>query len=590
MLFCVDDKTASLIGPPFILPALCLLAASLLRGDACPDSKPNPNRVTFTHIGGGSCGEDCRETFAVPEIRKFFITTVVGPGFGPSVRKVPGRTGGYLADSVLNSNLGVVSRNATLRIRRKWHTGQPKPGFGTQQISLRLNGWPVDSVKFVAGEDVEEEYCKTFPIHRLVFAERLASGTTEPGENEMTITGDGTGCNWCGVSIEVEELSFEAMPPVVLVHGFNSSALAFAPVMRRYDAAPRFYCEVDPKNLKTAERSTNGFLTPLLEAGVPFDCFSASVDSSSTIEEGGKALADNIKRIAGAFGRRFVHVIAHSKGGLWAREALMLLEGVSPGQPPMAARLDRIGVLSVTTLDTPHHGSLLAGLLAQETNAQILAALSEVGGGGLLNSLVAARTAAIIRERGGYDDLTPEGVGLASQWQREALTNLITNGSTLTIRLEESRLDEVKYRTKLFSVSADPDVNGNRTLDSGEAAGLPKVDLFAVGGAVFEFWAHTYQILRRFASFTSTSSLVLVEGIPVWQVEVHFIPNAGRPENDVIVPVDSSAAWPSLAANLLTPIPGPRGFGFSAHHTNIVSRALAPTVLQVISSSLPVQR
>lgn len=68
-------------------------------------------------------------------------------------------------------------------------------------------------------------------------------------------------------------------------------------------------------------------------------------DSNGTVESNGAFLAEKIKEIIAETGARKLNVIAHSKGGLDMRYAVSTLK--------MSAY-----VASLTTVSTPHHGSL----------------------------------------------------------------------------------------------------------------------------------------------------------------------------------------------------------------------------------------
>jgi len=97
------------------------------------------------------------------------------------------------------------------------------------------------------------------------------------------------------------------------------------------------------------------------------------------IWEGGKRLAKNVATgtpdyltgppgtvtqpipdAAAAFGAKRIHIVAHSKGGLWSRAFLDIRVGLTPTRVPLV-------VLSLTTIDTPHLGSFNADLLAVDT-------------------------------------------------------------------------------------------------------------------------------------------------------------------------------------------------------------------------------
>jgi triacylglycerol esterase/lipase EstA (alpha/beta hydrolase family) len=74
---------------------------------------------------------------------------------------------------------------------------------------------------------------------------------------------------------------------------------------------------------------------------------------AQTLLSGNPATAvPSVAAIAAQFGSRHVHIVTNSKGGLFTRAFLDLNAGLDPPS--------QTGVISVTTLDTPHHGSVLS--------------------------------------------------------------------------------------------------------------------------------------------------------------------------------------------------------------------------------------
>ena len=106
-----------------------------------------------------------------------------------------------------------------------------------------------------------------------------------------------------------------------------------------------------PGNLKDASDGGENFIATLLAAKVPFDC-TMKINAQASTLQGATALSDRLTLILNKFGARHVHLIAHSKAGMMARKFLKDNDG--------RQNLDKIGVISVTTLDTPHAGSVLA--------------------------------------------------------------------------------------------------------------------------------------------------------------------------------------------------------------------------------------
>jgi hypothetical protein len=94
------------------------------------------------------------------------------------------------------------------------------------------------------------------------------------------------------------------------------------------------------------------FFSRSLDAKAPADCSFNTGDLQSSTDDGAAELNRQLPGILKGFGTRHVHLVTHSKGGLFARKFLQL----NADQDPTS----RVGVVSVTTLDAPHHGSALA--------------------------------------------------------------------------------------------------------------------------------------------------------------------------------------------------------------------------------------
>lgn len=113
----------------------------------------------------------------------------------------------------------------------------------------------------------------------------------------------------------MESITVKAMAPVVLVHGIRSNASAF-----------------------------NDFEPVLAVDAIPTARVNLGEGSIQTIGEG--PLRQQVQAIAAEFGSKRLHIVAHSKGGLWSRWLMKTLSGLA--------------VYTLTTLDTPHEGSVLA--------------------------------------------------------------------------------------------------------------------------------------------------------------------------------------------------------------------------------------
>ena len=138
-------------------------------------------------------------------------------------------------------------------------------------------------------------------------------------------------CNQVGFAsgpLELGNITFHAMAPILMVHGIWSNYGAF-------------------NDYHFAQAFTD------LDLPIALLAFRDSNDIGATA----KALSLQIRQAAQQFGVHHVHFICHSKGGLWIREFLYhyLNDPTLQSQYPL-------GVFSVQTLDTPHHGTVAADI------------------------------------------------------------------------------------------------------------------------------------------------------------------------------------------------------------------------------------
>ncbi len=141
--------------------------------------------------------------------------------------------------------------------------------------------------------------------------------------NEIRIDIDtaNTSESWC-MAVDWVSLEFDVSAPYVLAHGINADASS-------WDAG-----------------SAPGVLETLDNTGVLYTRFSVTANGRSAgnaaqLEQNIQAFLDTIKS-------KKVHVIAHSKGGLDTQE--------------LKARAPSFEILSLSTLSTPHLGSVAADL------------------------------------------------------------------------------------------------------------------------------------------------------------------------------------------------------------------------------------
>ncbi|MGI8746213.1 MAG: esterase/lipase family protein [Bryobacteraceae bacterium] len=219
---------------------------------------------------------------------------------------------------------------------------------GTLQVYV--NGRPQTPVDVTASQtDTYTTVCLPISTQDLKFPLRGTNGAFPTGAiTEFTITypdekhpdGDPQALGY------MRSLNFRVMYPVMLIHGWNAGPWVWGP-------KPAVSSICTPNRDDSSDGGQN-FVGLLMNMKIPFDC-QTRIDPQVSIEKGSAVLSDNIYRVGGEFGSPYahVHLVAHSKGGLFVRRFLQMNRDQPKGnQTPV--------VLSLTTLDTPHHGSSLA--------------------------------------------------------------------------------------------------------------------------------------------------------------------------------------------------------------------------------------
>jgi pimeloyl-ACP methyl ester carboxylesterase len=245
---------------------------------------------------------------------------------------------------------GVIDQVATLTVMiriRNTGTAACPPA-----VRLRFNGLWVDALdprntRFLDNtENGWVEVSVQVPISSVRFpGSRGENGPPIPAGNlvEAVIDGNGSTC-WC-VSAAWAALAVRVASPVIFIHGINSNGGFF---FRR--------------GIKGAME--NAFF--LTDNSISHPKGSLANPLGGRVVRDSKLLATEIPAIATTFGVRQVHLLAHSKGGLDAREFLAKL------YPSLRSSLQ---VLSLTTLATPHDGSALADIIiARGSDSRVLAA------------------------------------------------------------------------------------------------------------------------------------------------------------------------------------------------------------------------
>lgn len=246
------------------------------------------------------------------------------------------------ADLIAN---GVVSKYATLRI-----PAYDVDSTAGERDHVLFNGVEIGSgggTAYLQGQDKKWSVSEfQIPIELVRFGKRNVDHPPTPGQNEVTILVDEDSGGW-RVAIAAPSIEFQALYPVVMVHGNNSCGNFFA-------GDYRTKCEAALDNDFQLRPESEWFIKTFKDKGIPFD---NSIDMpTDTVSRHADYLLvggpknKSIKAIAAEFGAKHVHIITHSKGGIDVREYLTRL--------PSGNKPTDFGVISVTTLSGPHLGSV----------------------------------------------------------------------------------------------------------------------------------------------------------------------------------------------------------------------------------------
>ncbi len=239
---------------------------------------------------------------------------------------------------------GIVSKDVMLIME----TFDVDSSGGGQGVQPELDRITVNGIEygFLKGQDNQwVQNAVPIPISKIKFAKMGIDGSEPaPGINEIQIDIDtaNSGEEWC-TSIDWGNVRFKAMSPIILIHGNGSDGCFFDRQKLTVPFDEKGIVYDRSIQLNPNEDSTN----PCPSLKGPGTLITGSISTN------GKKLDTLIPKIARQLGARNIHLIAHSKGGLDAREYL------ANYQPFHDADFK---ILSLTTLGTPHNGSVLADI------------------------------------------------------------------------------------------------------------------------------------------------------------------------------------------------------------------------------------
>lgn len=467
---------------------------------------------------------------------------------GPHVVTVPisrvvgetGPDGGLTKHEELVKN-GVISGEAVLRM--PVFSRDFSDGTAPIEHKILVNGQEFPGS--VVGGTTEEWTLQEvrIPIALLRFGTRRSGEAPAAADNRVELqidNGSPEGIENSCAAVDWAQLEFKALAPVLLVHGNGQGDDG---------QGGKFW---DGSVLGEGERLEMGaaFTQELKDQFIPYDN-SISMTSGPTNDHG-DYLGSAIPRLAREFGARHVHLVAHSKGGLDTRD---FLARTVPAN---------FGVLSLTTLSTPHHGS-------SGPDYQI-----DSVGASTLNSPDSTRTA--------LAGMVPPNGGTASL-RVSAVESF--NAANVPMLPKSFTVDEETAPVVYQSISADANLDGsntvfgNPTIQIGETRGIP-----GQGDHWDTTWATVMeQIYRLIGNVASTRAEIVeipvgADGARTVRVKVvREVATAQFEENDFAVQ-RASARLEGVFAEIAA---------VKANHSTVASPETAKVVLDAIRKAQPMQ-
>jgi triacylglycerol lipase len=396
--------------------------------------------------------------------------------------------------------------------------------YNPERDQVLFNGHPVEFLKGLNNEWVMNSF--VIPIELVKFPARGANGQAPtPAENIITVNIDTANADelWC-TAIDWSALSIKALSPLVLVHGNNSDGAFF-------------------------ERQ--GFVGWLRTHGIPYD---NSISMSTAPVAGNSGVLDTLlPAIVASFGVDSIHLVAHSKGGLDSRDYLANYQGAHDAE---------FKILSLTTLSTPHNGSVLADVkLGYDAAARVTSHISFSGFPGFTESVAAASVA------------------------DAGLPNLSV---AYVASFNPGNLARLPATTKFNTVAADADTNGNGEIDltPDEYLDLRResAELMALHNSTFGNFKSrkavdaVYQVLRTVANANVSYTPVTLFGRTLYTTAtIAAVPTVARLGNDTLVTIPSGQGDGSLAprVNQTHIFNGSDGL----NHSNVANAGVAATVI-----------
>jgi len=408
---------------------------------------------------------------------------------------------------------GLLSKQAHIRMPAFDVDVNGAPGFPPEVDRVSFNGHDLGSL--TGDNNIWKLNEFDVPIDWVKFPSKGSPGSPPtPADNTIQIDIDTASppdqFNWC-TSIDWVEIEFDAVAPIFLVHGTNAQSNSWDP----------------------------NFTAFFGQSGAPWSN-DINLQANGSILGNGGLLATRVQELADMFGAKKCHIIAHSKGGLDSRAYLN--NQYNP---------DKLKVLSVYTLSTPHHGTIVS-------------------------DIIVAKRAATNPESSNADIkyLVDHDYSFVSTPQQPAIGDQMTTSMASFNAMYPSVPGDVKF----YNYGADADLNHNGRIEGPETAqlfpgALPNFMAAAAGTAMY----------RAIGNVASISVMVGTRKGRIWGTNTFTSIEVASTNNPLAVNdlVTSVASAHSPGGIFLAQL--------AANHSSMKSTALASTIFQHILSDFPIK-
>ena len=473
--------------------------STLAHSGSSPFDPPKEDDTLFVIDSGSGLDTGCTYRSGGPLVIKVKVKRVVGAVGGD----------GYLSDPQGMIQRGLISPRAKLIMPAFDIDVNGAPGVPPEVDRISFNGHSLGSL--TGDNNIWKLNSFEVPIEWVKFPARNGNGAPTPAENEIRVDIDqasGGNENWC-MSIDWVQIQFGAIAPILMVHGTNAQSDSWEPDFTTFFGNSRAPWSND-----------------------------INLEANGSILGNGRLLANRVKELAESFGAKKVHLLCHSKGGLDTRAYL------NNHYDP-----DTVKVLSVYTLGTPHHGTIVSDII------------------------VAGRTTEDPESSDpDIEYLMDHDYWFLSTPQPPAINNQMTGAMARF----NATYPSVPSSVKFYNYGGDADLNNSGRISAQEA--LPLIPGAVPDGMASAAATAMYRAIGRIASISITPGRRGIFGLNHYTSIEVAATNQPFHENDLVTSV------PSAHCPCGTYL-GTR----DGNHSSIKSQALAGIILNRIRSDFPVR-